>query len=159
MDDYRANRIPMPSGRLLPGLSAQAWNNLFFAMFGMFLAGLLSLLFFAPAFHPDEAPALMTFEGVFFAATTFPAIVVGAVAGYAGYFKMKKELHRGYTTVRWSGTGTGTTEVRDSHGRVIPEGDRRLKTSATLINAFCVIGSICAAISPFLWVLSVVIRR
>lgn len=94
--------------------------------------------------------------GILFLATFLPIVLLMVGSGVAVGAKAGKETRSGYATLRW--LKEHTTEVRDSHGKTIPPGDRRLTSSAQYMRAFILIGSACAVLSPAIWILRLVIR-
>jgi hypothetical protein len=149
LDMYRVQ-----PGELLPGWTAQRWQAATFVMLGCFLAVLISVFFTAPAFHPTEPATEARLWAPIFLATFFPIIVLMFSSGIAGVAKAGKESSNGYTTLRW--LTRSPIEIRDSRGRLILPGDKRLTSSAKYMHAFIMIGSACAVISPLLWILRLV---
>jgi hypothetical protein len=143
-------------GELLPGWTARRWQQLMFVMLGAFLAVLISVLFTAPAFHPKEPETQTQLWSTLFLATFFPVLLLMFGCAMAMLVKEVKELRTGYTTLRW--LGQNPTEVRDSHGNMIPLGDKRLTGSTKYMHAFILIGSACACVSPLIWILRLVLQ-
>ena len=143
-------------GELLPGWTAQRWQATTFVMLGCFLAVLISVFFTAPAFHPTEPAAESRLWGPLFLATFFPILVLMFGSQFAMTAKAGKESSNGYTTLRW--LTRSPIEIRDSRGRLIPPGDKRLTRSAKSMHAFIMIGSACAVLSPLIWILRLVVQ-
>ena len=122
----------------------------------LFLAELIGVVLTAPAFHPTEPNAHPTLWGILFFATFLPIIVLMVGSRLACTAKAGKEFRQGYTTLRW--LTTDPAEVRDSRGRVIPRGDRRLTSSARYMHTFILIGAACAILSPAIWALRLAIQ-
>ena len=127
-----------------------------FIMLGGFLAVLISALFTAPAFHPNESRSQAHLWITLFSATFFPTLVLMFGSGFAMLAKESKEIRNDYTTLRW--LGRSPTKILDSYGNPIHPGDKRLTSSGKYVHPFIFIGSACAVVSPVIWILRVVIR-
>jgi len=127
-----------------------------FVMLGCFFAVLISVCFTAPAFHPGEPATEGKLSGVLVLATLLLIIVLMVSSRFAGVAKADKEMRLGYTTLRW--LGGNSIEVRDSRGKVIPLGDKRLTTSAKNKHALILIGSACAVLSLAIWIFRLAIQ-
>jgi hypothetical protein len=143
-------------GELLPGWTARRWQEMTFVMLGCFLAELIGVVLTAPAFHPTETNTHGMLWGVLFLATSLPIMLLMVGARMAMTAKMVREIRHGYTTLRW--LAGNPTEVRDSRGRVIPPDDKRLTSSAKYMHSLILIGSVCAVVSPAIWILRLVIH-
>jgi hypothetical protein len=152
--EFEATRSPR--GEFLPGWTARRWQETMFVGLGGFLAVLISVLFTAPAFHPTEPESQAKLWGTLFLITFFPFLALMVGSGMAMLAKEVKEMRNGYTTLRW--VSPNQIEIRDSHGKPITSGDKRLTSSAKYMHAFLLIGSACAVLSPVIWIVRLVIQ-
>ena len=138
----------LPPGKLLPGRTARWWQHLMFIGMGLSLGFLGGVFLTAPAFHPKEDATMFALAIADFAGL-FVAISLGYGSKILCRLKFQKEKRAGYTTVR----STPHIQIRDSHGAVIPAGDRRLARSSTMARAYLVVAVACAFIAPVIWML------